>query len=251
MHQTDFSIIEKSNISTDAVIVNQCNCDSYDEVKKNNQQIKMVSVKERGLSKSRNKAIELADHQYCLLCDDDEVFENNYAEIILQGFDKNPEYDVLIFIVDCKNKKYKLKEKEIGYLSSLKVSSWQIAFKREKIIKYKIQFDENYGSGTERCFGEENIFLFDCLKNNLKIKFIPKKIGCVKQEKSEWFDGYNENYFLQKGYVTRRLLGSFFGFAYCHYFVFKKNNIYKKETNFLNAYKNIMKGYKEFGKLDE
>ncbi len=91
MHQTDFSIIEKSNISTDAVIVNQCNCDSYDEVKKNNQQIKMVSVKERGLSKSRNKAIELADHQYCLLCDDDEVFENNYAEIILQGFDKNPE----------------------------------------------------------------------------------------------------------------------------------------------------------------
>ena len=84
MHQKDDSIIKKSNLQTDAVVVNQCDRDSIEDfffLNKDNKRchVIFISTTERGLSRSRNMAIKNAiDADICLLSDDDERFEDDY-----------------------------------------------------------------------------------------------------------------------------------------------------------------------------
>ena len=49
----------------------------------------MIYTTERGLSKSRNLAIANAKTDICLICDDDEIFVDNYEEIILNAYYEN------------------------------------------------------------------------------------------------------------------------------------------------------------------
>ena len=74
MHQTNFDIVKNSCINTDVLIVNQCNVDDYLERNNNSGFVeRMICTRERGLSRSRNAAIEHARGDICLICDDDEV----------------------------------------------------------------------------------------------------------------------------------------------------------------------------------
>lgn len=245
MNEMEFSIIERSNIKTDTIIINQCNSNKFEHIKKNNKSIHKYSTTDRGLSKSRNKALKMATGDYCIICDDDEKFESNYLDLINESIRQNPEYDILTFIVERNDKKYSKREKTINYLSSLKISSVQIVFKRKSIVENNISFNEKFGSGTEHYFGEENLFLFDCLKKKLKIKYIPVKIAKLIENNSKWFTGYNENYFYQKGYVNTELMGQFCGLIYCNYFLVRKYYLYKNRISFVRAYKNMMLGYKK------
>ena len=89
MNQKDFSLLERMNIQTDAIIINQC--DKY-EVKffdyKGNK-IKWFSLNEKGVGLSRNTALFHADGDILLFADDDVVYNENYEEIILNEFEKN------------------------------------------------------------------------------------------------------------------------------------------------------------------
>ncbi|MBQ8932241.1 MAG: hypothetical protein IJ045_07400 [Ruminiclostridium sp.] len=57
MHKEDMDIISDSRITGSAVVINQCDKEDYDELKTKNGLARMYSVKDRGLIKSRNKAI--------------------------------------------------------------------------------------------------------------------------------------------------------------------------------------------------
>lgn len=244
MYQEDNSIFDRTNIKTDALLINQCNMDSINREVKKDCIHKMISTTQRGLSKSRNMALDNATGDICLICDDDEVLVDNYKEIILDAFEKNPKYDVLCFKFILKGKKFPSHAYKINFLNALRITSWQIAFKRNSILNKRIKFDENYGSGTPVGSGEENIFLYDCLKNNLKIKYIPIIIGSVAQEESHWFKGFDEEYFINRGKIIKRLMGHSIGMMYCIYFIVFKVNQYKETISMKDAWKNIMKGYK-------
>lgn len=127
-------------------------------------------------------------------------------------------------------------------MSALKISSWQIAFRKDSILKNKILFDKNFGSGTKNGPGEETLFLYECLKNKLKILYIPEIIGSVAQTNSQWFKGFTPKYFFDRGKLTRKLMGAFIATLYAIEFSIAKYPRYKKEISFLSALKNNIKG---------
>lgn len=240
MYQKDLSLIENTGINTPVLIINQC--DKNDIYECGN--IRCISTTERGLSKSRNMALRESNGKICLICDDDERLSPDYGNLIIDSFNLYKDADVLCFKVKTDKKKYPNRVKNIGYIRSLRISSWQIAFRLDSIKKHNIKFDERFGSGTPLGSGEENIFLYDCLKSGLIIKYLPIEIGSVFQEVSQWFKGFDEIYFLNRGTIIRRLMGTYFGLLYCIYFIFTKYRLYKKEISFSKALKSIINGYK-------
>lgn len=57
MHQTDHSLLEKMNIQSDAIVVNQCNRNEVERFMYNGHQILWMSLNERGIGLSRNTAL--------------------------------------------------------------------------------------------------------------------------------------------------------------------------------------------------
>lgn len=240
--QREYSnLLKKMNLNNNTVVINQCpnfeKCDLLNIVDGNN---KLLSFKEKGLSSSRNKAIENSSADICVIADDDLTYNNDYIEIISKAYKKYSDADIIAFYVESVNKERPTtnqSEGRVSWISSMKISSFQITFKRKSIISNNIIFDSNFGAGSgEYTSGEENIFLFDCLKKKLKIYYIPVSIATVDHKESTWFSGYNENLFITKGAVYYRMSGTL-SIAMIIQFAIRKYNLYRKEISFFNAIK--------------
>lgn len=247
MRQKDTSIIERSNIQSDVIVINQCDKSDVDKfIYKNKNGLscltKFISTTERGLSKSRNMAIENATADICLICDDDEILDDDYPVKILSAFEENPTADVIAFQIADAGKKYPAKKKKIGYVGALKLASWQLAFRRENIIEKGIRFDETLGSGVSKAGGEENMFVYDCLRKGLKVIFVPITIGRMIESESQWFHGFTPECFFDHGVKTRKLMGRFFASIYAIHFILSKHNAYSKELSLKKVTINIYKG---------
>jgi len=244
MHQTDFSLIEKSNIIGNAVIINQCDREEYSEFSTEHGVAKMYSVQERGLTKSRNMAISKSDADICLLCDDDEVFSSNYEDGIISAYNSLPQADVIIFKMINRAPSFSDKIQKIRFPKTMKVSSWQISFRRESLLKTGVMFDELLGAGTENGAEEELKFLQDCIKAKLNIYYVPFEIATVAQSASTWFNGFDEAFFEKRGATTRYILGAFTASLYALYYVFRKRKLYNRQISFGKALKAIFRGIK-------
>ncbi len=242
MHQTDMNLVFKTGIKGDCTVINQCDEEGFNQVDTERGMAKMYSTKARGLTKSRNMAISLSKGDVCLLCDDDELLVDNYEDIILNAYKTLPDADIIAF--DMSNRLCSLKKKvqRLKFPKIMKISSWQITFKKDSLAENGIQFDELLGAGTGNGAEEELKFLLDCQKANLKIYFVPDVIGEVAQEESTWFSGYNEIFFENRGATTRYILGWFLASLYGVYYLVRKYPMYKAETSFLKAFKSIFKG---------
>lgn len=248
MFKENIEFVNKMNIYDDCIIINQTDYESYKEYNKN---IKFISTIERGLSKSRNMAIKNSKADICLLADDDLKYVKNYKKIVMDMFDKNPQVDILCFCVEGINKKFKNYpniEKNLNFITSMKVSSVEIAFRREKIINNKIMFKEMFGTGSG-CYnmGEENIFLSECIKKKLKIKFVPIKIADLYIGKSSWFNGYNNKYFFDRGAVFTAM-NKRYSYLLILQFAIRKYSLYKSEISFKNALLEMLRGRKDYKK---
>lgn len=242
-------LLKKMNIKTDSITINQCTNEDINELfsiptGKN----RIFSYREKGLSKSRNRAIQNANSDFCIIADDDLVYNDDYESLILDSYKKYCDADVIAFYVESVNKDRPTstqKEKRIGYLSSMKIASFQITFRRQSIIDNNIVFNENFGAGSGKYkSGEENIFLFDCLKKKLKIYYIPIEIAKVHHEDSTWFGEKDELYFKTKGAVFYKMSKTFYPF-FIMQFALRKYCLYKKDATFIKAVKNMYKGKKE------
>jgi glycosyltransferase involved in cell wall biosynthesis len=131
------------------------------------------------LSANRNNALRHATGEILVLGDDDIRLKPAYPKHVLRAFNKHPEIDVACFQIrtgedEPSYKVYPKREKRLGNLRSLKkVSSIEITFRRKSIEKQHIRFDERFGLGTTADCGEEFLFLAECLRKGLKIRFFP------------------------------------------------------------------------------
>lgn len=246
MNQKDTRILKEMNIKSKAVIINQIVC-SQTEIPKslNTNDIKFLSKREKGLSKSRNNALLAATENICVICDDDMHYVENYEKIIENEYNKKSDSDIIVFHVEGLGKLKLSGEKNINFLTSMKISSVQVTFKRKSILESNIFFNENFGSGSTFIAGEENIFLLECLKRNLKITYVPVTIGSIRQSKSTWFSGYNDEYFVSKGaffYCASKI----FYIPLIFQFAIRKHNIYKKDQSMIKAIKLMLSGRKAY-----
>lgn len=245
MNQENLEIVKRSKITTDVLVVNQADSESIDEVRENSQRIRMITTTERGLSRSRNMALKYSQGDICLLCDDDEIFESDYKEKILKSFEKIREADVIAF--DVENKQTRLGNKicRIGYLKSLKLSSCQIAFRREAILNKKIYFDIYMGAGSGNGCGEENKFLLDLLRAGIKIYYVPIQIAKLDTNDSTWFEGFDALFFYQRGSATRYMLGFWPSIVYGMYYILVKRELYSSAISSKDAFKWLLIGIRD------
>lgn len=250
MYEIDTSIIERSNVQTDVVVVNQCDNDIVEEFDFKNKKgvvchAKFINTTERGLSRSRNMAIANSWGDICYICDDDEWLEDDYEENILEAYEKHPNQDVMIFKLIRKNHSYPEKEGRVSFQQILRTSSVQITFKRNAINYKNISFDIKMGSGTGNGGGEEVKFLLDCKRKHLKVFYVPSIIAIVLTENSQWFHGFDEKYFRNMFWSARRSMGSFIAFIYIFYWCLIRSRYYPIEISKLDMLKYSFKGYFE------
>lgn len=251
MNQLDFSLINKMNIRDGAVVVNQISnskTDLNNEVIFLDKGIYWVNSSEKGLSRSRNLAMRTSRHKVALLSDDDIQYVDNVGELIENAFINNPNFDIITFQVYGKNsvfKKYSKRKRKVGYIASFRKASVEIAVNLDKIESKNIKFNELFGSGSTYQMGEDNIFLFDCLKKGLRIGYVPIKIGDLEVGKSTWFKGYTRKYFNDLGAVYTEMSRTF-SLLFIVQFAMRKYKLYKNETKFTDALKEMLHGRKAY-----
>lgn len=245
MHQNDVALIDKSCITGDVVVINQCAFDGYMEYHTQNGLARMYSTRLRGLTKSRNMAIHKSVADICLLCDDDEVFIPEYESKIIAAYEQLPKADVIIFKIKNRTPSFKDKVMQLKFPMTAKVSSWQISFRRQSLIEANVRFDEFLGAGTGNGAEEELKFLLDCQKAGLKIFYFPTEIASVGQTESTWFMGFTEQYFINRGATTRYILGVILSLLYAVYYVIEKRQLYQSQISPFNALKATLHGIKE------
>lgn len=227
------------NIYGKVLIINQINKCFYNGKNIKNHDIRLINYIGKGLSESRNKALENAIGDICIIADDDIYYKKDTFQIIKDSFNKYPEADILTFQIETPNrllyKNYPPKFFWHNKRSILRVSSIEIAFKRNKVIEKGIRFDELFGINSIFPTGEENIFLSDCLKKGLKVGYVP--IPIVIHPAPNSFICSDELY--SKGAIFFRIFG-FWAIFLNLLFVIKKYNLTK--TGFFNSLKIIYSG---------
>lgn len=249
MNQKNFDLIYKMNLKSDAIIINQCNEFKKEEMDLKENKIKMYSFDEKGIGLSRNNALMRSTGDICIFADDDVEYLENYKEIIISKFSSNLSADIIVFNVESLNKNrpscHIKKDHRVRLINSLKYGAVNIAFRREKIIKKNVYFSLLFGGGAKYSSGEDSLFIYECLKKNLKIYATSEKIANVTQETSTWFNGYTDKYFIDKG-VFFKALSQKWSKLYIFQFVIRKYSKYKKYKNLKTIMKLMVRGEKEF-----
>ena len=252
MKRKNVDFLKDKNYMMNSVVINQTNVSKKEKFYINNTKSIMYSYKELGLSKSRNRGIEKSSADICIVSDDDIEYVNDIPKIIEQSYNDNLEADIIVFQVEENSgelyKNYLKKKKYINFIEAMRVSSVEMTFKKESLIKKNIKFNEEFGAGAKFFMGEENILLAEALRKGLKILYIPKVIGRLQESESTWFKGYNDEYFISRG-------ASFKGMSHNYatvlilQFALRKYKIYKKDMTFTKACKLMFLGRKIYNNL--
>lgn len=241
MHQKDMMLVHTSHLTGNVLLVNQC--DREETVAEG--RVRMLSTTQRGLTKSRNLAIRKSLGDICLLCDDDEIFVDGYEQAILSAYGQLPQADVIIFKMKNRPASFDDRIQRLRFPKTMKVSSWQISFRRERLLRSGVLFDEHLGAGTGNGGEEELKFLLDCQKAGLKIYYVPVEIASVAQTESTWFHGFDERFFENRGATTRYILGPALAGVYGIYYVLRKRGMYAGDIAPQEALKATFRGIRE------
>ena len=89
MNQTNYNLIHRMNIKDRAVVINQLT-DNNIQIPRNldEEKLKFINVHDKGLSKSRNMAINNSSGDICVICDDDLFYHDDYTNKIKQHMKK-------------------------------------------------------------------------------------------------------------------------------------------------------------------
>ena len=249
MYLENEDYIDSLNIHTDCVVINQCDRTSEKKVSHaasaGDIGVTYIETTQRGLSKSRNMALEAASGPVCILCDNDVEYVKDYDRIINDAFKWHEDADVLVFFVKRPERQQPVfdREKKMGYLSVMKIFSPEIAFRKSSIEG--ISFNEMFGAGAKYFMGEENLFLYECLKRRKKIVYIPQMIAKVRDEESTWFKGYNREFFISRGANYAAMSRPFSVLLILQYAV-RKRYLYKDELSVADAVITMFKGRREY-----
>lgn len=206
MNQTDHSLPDKMNISTDVIVGNQCGFDSIERFEKCGHSVTYLNFAERGVGLNRNNALMRATGDICLFADDDMVYCDDYEKIVLKAFKTYRDADVIVFNLREKTPTRHIitRPGRVGRLNYLRYGTARIAFRLESIRKNGIFFNQCFGGGTPHCHGEDSLFLTACLDRGLVIRAVPDYIAELTEERpSSWLTGYDEKYLRDQGALYR------------------------------------------------
>lgn len=245
----------KMKIETDAVIVNQipdgAGADKDELIVDQNGICRVLTRHAKGVGLSRNTALEVATHELIHFGDDDIVYDEGYAQRIVDEFDRHPEADVLLFNVKAQpgretywNEDYA----RVDWRNYGRYPAYAIAARREKLVKSGVRYSLLFGGGSQFMNGEDSLFLHDCLKAGLNLYRTTVAIGHEEPGESTWFKGYTDKFFFDRGVLYHFLYGGMakiLGFRY----LFKNREQMCKEKGLIRCFLLLSKGVDKGRKL--
>lgn len=243
-------LIEKMGVKSDAVLINQCGREDSAEIEVQGGLVRVLSFAEKGVGKSRNRAIDAARGDILLFADDDIVYEDGYAEKVVREFAMHPEADALFFNVQvCEERRtyYNTDYKRVHIWNSGRYPAYSIAIRRDALNSAGVRFSELFGGGARYSCGEDSLFIRDCLKAGLRMY---RTATCIGREEprpggeSTWFKGYDEKYFFDRGVLYAYLYGALAAPMGLRY-VYAKRKTMCRDIPWQQAYKILKKGIKE------
>ena len=211
MHRTDHSLLDKMNIQTDAVIVNQCDEDRVESFERNGHRVLWINTRERGVGRSRNRAILAADADILLFADDDVVYEDGLEQTVGGYFAAHPAAALVTFNLTSLNPERPEPIVRADYRlrlwNCLKFGAFRIAVRREAILRHTLFYSLCFGGGAPHRAGEDNLFITQCLQRGLTGYAAAVTIGTVAQTESTWFAGYDDTYYRDRGALFSVMYG--------------------------------------------
>lgn len=248
MNQTDFSVLDRMNIRTDAIVVNQCEDFSKTVFDRNGKKVEFYSLSERGIGQSRNFSLMRASGDIVLFSDDDIKYYDDYEEQIIYAFKEHPDADMIAFNLDFKGGTRKRKKIEsVKKVKPYKTGSFgaaRIAVRLEAVRKNNICFSLLFGGGARYSAGEDVLFITDAIRSGMRMYEIPITVGEIEDSESTWFKGYNEKFFYDKG-VLFAAMGKKTAFLRCVRYAVVYSGECKK-LGIKKAFGLMVKGCKDF-----
>lgn len=237
--------LAKKNISTNLVVINQT---SQKRKVKALSNVKVLNYDEKGLSKSRNRALAASTKDVGVIADDDITYDKDFEIGLLSAYKRFPEADIITFNYLKDNKVNGFdKTKKLAFLDILKLNSIQISFRNKSIKNKKIKFNEKFGLGSAYYNqGEETLFLRDCLKAGLKIVHVPLTLVSHPDEATTG-EAWSLKTVYSKGALSFELLGNFSFLLFWYFLIFKYKNYSKTMgvVDFARTYREGRKDYKK------
>lgn len=170
------------------------------------ESIRVVNAYERGLSRSRNLAVQHASKKVGLIADDDLVFLEGFDEKVANGFNHFAKAAAVKFITVTFDgvpfRKYpKVPVEVLSDLQRLNSTSWEIALNIEQVRKSGVPFNTNFGLGSTFPLGEEPVLLHALYKAGYGVSHYPETIVSHKEFKDSDNISLVENYRIRGAYL--------------------------------------------------
>ncbi len=250
LQENDITLADRMNLSTEAVICNQCQEVSYREFVRKGRRIRSLSFNERGVGRNRNNALMRADADYVLFGDEDIVYNDDYEEAVLNAFRDNPKADILLFnvwAVEDRRTYENRKVKRVRWYNYGRYPTYAIGARLDSLRKANVWFSLLFGGGAAYSNGEDSMFLHDCLQKGLKLYAVPTEIGheaAREDNSSTWFTGYNEKFFYDRGVLYHYLYGPLQQ-LWALRFLIKNRKTMCSELSVKDAYRIMKRGMRE------
>jgi len=245
-HFSEFSILVINQTDGENLIISE-----YENVR-------VINSYEKGLSKSRNLALQNTSGKVALIADDDVVFIQGFDSKILKTHQINNDFSVICFqTLTDENKPYSIYRKEEFWMKEKDfrdVLSIELTFKPEDTRKKNIFFNEYFGLGAKFQDAESLFFLRRANHNQLKVLFSPENI-VIHEAFSSSDDVASDRLIYAKmaGFYKRYNSRAYFFLVKFVFFLVRKSYISFKEIipkfkiglNGIQDYKNLLKSKSE------
>ncbi len=249
MNQTDYTLLDKMNIQSDAVVINQCDKDAVTEFDYKGHTIKWISMPERGIGLSRNTGILHSDADIILFADDDMTYADGYPEGVLNAFREYNEADLICFNINLINSNKNIgghrnntECKKLCAFNSMRYGATLIAARRKALLRERVVFSLLFGGGAEFSSGEDSVFLKDCLDSGLVLYSHTYFLGDVDDSQSTWYKGINDQFFKDRGMVYKTAFPKLYPLIFLYY-AWRNSKIHK-DYSLSYIYKLFVEGKK-------
>ncbi len=215
--------------------------------------IRVVNSFEKGLSKSRNLALENAVGKILLIADDDVICQEGFSTKIINAYNQFPDAAAINFCAiksdESLMKEYpKHSKTNLNAFDIFNTSSIEMTLNMAVLDKTGIHFDEKFGLGGMFEMGEEAIFLFDLKSKKQQLVFEPEVIVQHLELTSSSKKSIEEKYYIQGALYTRIFKSNYIYWIFVKlFFDLKQRKIRFGELK--SALKSSKKGHQKFEKL--
>lgn len=254
MNRDEFSFLGNLKMQAPCLVVNQKREDAELSYPLEGGNARILCTPETGLSRSRNKLLQNAVGDVCIVGDDDVEYLPEYLQQIEEAYAQLPKADIIVFrFTHEKGKETRARYSKIKRLrlwNISKAASVEITFKRESVIKAGIAFNNEIGLGTKFPSGEENAFLADALRAGLKIYHYPKTICLAVEAHSLQNEGELQDYLITKGAAFHCIYKGWFWLFSLAFIAMKKRSLFRS-VSIRQAYKCMKEGRRQYRELEE